>query len=400
MGTQIKRDFDGWCCGTSYGCSNPPRRVSFAILTSAPSVLSPRRAKGETTMTSAVRWLASAAVLAFAVPVLASGSAAAQECRSRGQLDTLYCDDNNDLVADAPTDPRKWKDPATLVFAYTPVEDPAVYQNVFKPFTDYLAQCTGKRVVYYPVQSNTAEIEAMRSGRLHVAGFSTGPTGFAVNLAGAVPFAAKGTEKGPQGYHLLSLVKKDSPYQKLSDLKGKRVAHTAPSSNSGHLAPLVLYPPEGLKPNEDYRPLMSGGHDKSALGVVSGDYDMAGVASDVFERMVTRGTLKLDDFRIIYRSPIFPTSSFAYAHDLKPDLAKKITDCFFAFRFPEPMQKEFNGDDRFFPITYKETWKVVREIAEGSGTPYNKSAYEAEGKREAEAAAKKQQEQQKAAPKP
>ena len=109
---------------------------------------------------------------------------------------------------------------------------------MFKPFTDYLAQCTGKRVVYYPVQSNSAEIEAMRSGRLHVAGFSTGPTGFAVNLAGAVPFAAKGTEKGPHGYHLLSIVKKDSPYQKLSDLKGKRVAHTSPSSNSGNLAPL------------------------------------------------------------------------------------------------------------------------------------------------------------------
>ncbi len=62
------------------------------------------------------------------------------------------------------------------------------------------------------------------------------------------------------------------------------------------------------------------------------------------------------------------------------------------------MQKEFNGDDRFFPITYKETWKVVREIAEASGTPYNKSAYEAEAKREAEAAAKK--EQQQPAPRP
>src|SRR4029077_2747918 len=196
-----------------------------------------------------------------------------------------YCDDNNDLVADAPADPRKWKDPSNLVFAYTPVEDPAVYLNVFRPFTEYLGQCTGKRVIYYPVQSNTAEIEAMRSGRLHVAGFSTGPTGFAVNLAGAVPFAAKGTEAGPQGYHLVSLVKATSPYQKLSDLKGKRVAHTAPSSNSGHLAPLVLYPPEGLKPNENYRPLMSGGHDKSALGVLTCDYDMAGVASDVFELM-------------------------------------------------------------------------------------------------------------------
>ena len=333
--------------------------------------------------------------------LLAGGTVAlAQECKNRGQLDTLYCDENNDLVADVPTDQKKLKDPATIVFAYTPVEDPAVYQNVFKPFTDFLSQCTGKRVVYYPVQSNSAEIEAMRSGRLHVAGFSTGPTGFAVNLAGAVPFAAKGTEKGPHGYHLISLVKAGSPYQKLADLKGKRVAHTSPSSNSGNLAPLVLYPPEGLKPNEDYRPLMSGGHDKSALGVLSGDYDMAGVASDVFERMVTRGTVKLDDYRIIFKSPVFPTSSFAHAHDLKPDLAQKLTACFYTFRFPPEMQKEFNGDDRFAPITYKETWKVVREIAEGSGTPYNKNAYEAEGKREAEALVKKQQEQQKAAPRP
>jgi phosphonate transport system substrate-binding protein len=179
-------------------------------------------------------------------------------------------------------------------------------------------------------------------------------------------------------------------------LKGKRVAHTSPSSNSGHLAPLVLYPPEGLKPNEDYKPLMSGGHDKSALGVASGDYDMAGVASDVFERMITRGTLKADDFRIIFTSPLFPTSSFAHAHDLHPDLSKKIRACFFAFDFPPPMRKEFNGDDRFFPITYKDAWKVVREIAEASGTPYNKAAFEAEAKREAEALAKKQQE----APKP
>ncbi|MCC6775161.1 MAG: phosphate/phosphite/phosphonate ABC transporter substrate-binding protein [Hyphomicrobiales bacterium] len=339
-----------------------------------------------------------AAILISAVCIPVS-LAQAQECKSRGQLDTLYCDENHDLVADTPTDPRKLKDPATIVFAYTPVEDPAVYQNVFRPFTEFLSQCTGKRVVYYPVQSNSAEIEAMRSGRLHVAGFSTGPTGFAVNMAGAIPFAAKGTEKGPQGYHLLSIVRKSSSYQKLSDLKGKRVAHTSPSSNSGHLAPLVLYPPEGLKPNEDYKPLMSGGHDKSALGVLSGDYDMAGVASDVFERMIIRGTLKADDFRVIFTSPLFPTSSFAYAHDLHPDLVRKIRGCFFAFDFPPSMRKEFNGDDRFFPITYKDTWKVVREIAEGSATPYNKAAYEAEAKREADALAKKQQEEQKAAPK-
>jgi phosphonate transport system substrate-binding protein len=337
-------------------------------------------------MRARICWIACASLAATLWVSLTP--AGAQECKNRGQLDTLYCDNDNDLVADVPTDPRKWKDPSTLIFAYTPVEDPAVYLNVYRPFTEYLTKCTGKRVIYYPVQSNSAQIEAMRSGRLHIAGFSTGPTGFAVNLAGAVPFAIKGTEKELQGYHLIALVRASSPFQKLADLKGKRVAHTSPSSNSGNLAPRVLFPPQGLRPDVDYRPLMSGGHDKSALGVVSGDYDMAPVASDVFTRMVTRGTIKREDIRIIYQSPLFPTSSFNHAHDLKPELAAKIKACFFKFRFTPEMIKEFDGNDRFFPINYREHWQVVRDIAEKSGTPFNRAAYDAETRREAEARAK------------
>ncbi len=345
------------------------------------------------------------ATLLCGAALLAVTAAQAQDaCPNRGQLDTLYCDADRDLVADVPKDPAKWRDPSALVWAYTPVEDPAVYANIFKPFTDHLQRCTGKRTVYYPVQSNAAEIEAMRSGRLHFAGFSTGPTGFAVNLAGAVPFAAKGLGSEVRGYNLIAVVKASSPFQKLSDLKDKKVAHASPSSNSGNLAPRVLFPEHGLKADEDYKPLMSGGHDKSILGVGTGDYDMAAVASDVFERMATRGTIKLEDYRIIYRSPVFPTSSFAHAHDLKPELAAKLKECFYSFRFTAEMQKEFNGDDRFLPITYAKDWAVVRDVAEKSGTPYNKAAYDAEAKREADALARRQQQQQQpaapAAPKP
>ena len=145
----------------------------------------------------------------------------------------------------------------------------------------------------------------------------------------------------------------------------------------------MLYPPEGLKPNEDYKPLMSGGTTSPRSALLSGDYDMAGVASDVYERMVTRGTLKGDDFRDHLHQP--GVSDLVVCLRARPSsrLAKKIRACFFAFGFPPSMQKEFNGDDRFFPITYKDTWKLVREIAEASGTPYNKTAFEAEAKRKA-----------------
>jgi len=334
------------------------------------------------------RWLAASAValagLTLALPVFAS-----DVCKSRGELDSMYCDANGDLVADVPADSKKWKNPSTIVFTYTPVEDPAVYENIFKPFTTHLAKCLDKKVVFYQVQSNAAEIEAMRSGRLHVGGFSTGPTAFAVNLAGAIPFAVKGTAKEFQGYNLIVIAKANSPYQKLADLKGKKVAHTSPSSNSGHLAPLSLFPAQGLTPDKDYKIIFSGKHDQSVMGVNSGDYDAAAVASDVFHRMAERGQVKEADFRIIYRSQKFPTSSFAYAHDLDPKLVDRMLGCFYDYRFPPEMQKAFDGADRFFPINYKTTWEVVREVAKGSGQGFDKAAYDKETAREAAEATKK-----------
>ena len=315
--------------------------------------------------------------------LLAAPAFAQDNCPNRGDLDAQFCDANKDLVADTPTDPKKLKNPSTIVFTYTPVEDPAVYAKIFDPFTQYLAQCSGKRVVFFQVQSNAAEIEAMRSGRLHVGGFSTGPTAFAVNIAGAVPFAVKGTEKEFQGYNLIVIVRKESPYQKLADLKGKRVAHTSPSSNSGHMAPMALFPAQGLAPDKDYKILFSGKHDQSVMGVNGGDYDAAAVASDVFERMAARGQVKEGDFRVIYRSPKFPTSSFAIAHDLEPALSKKIVKCFYDYRFPDDMKKAFAGADRFFPVSFKSDWAVVRQVSEAAGQSFNRTQYDKEAAKEA-----------------
>lgn len=313
--------------------------------------------------------------LALLTPLL---GLAQDACANRGDLDNPYCDANKDLVADTPLDPAKQKTPNTLVFTYTPVEDPAVYEKIFKPFTEHLAQCTGKRVVFFQVQSNAAEIEAMRAGRLHVAGFSTGPTAFAVNIAGAVPFAIKGYADRYQGYNLVVIVKKESAFQKLTDLKGKKLAHTSPSSNSGHMAPVALFPKEGLTPDKDYKVIFSGKHDQSVLGVKSGDYDAAAVASDVFERMVHRGEVREDEFRVIYRSAKFPTSSFAYAHDLEPKFRDRMLKCFYDYRFTGEMQKAFDGADRFYPISYQKDYAIVRDVAEAAGEKFNRAAYERE----------------------
>ena len=46
------------------------------------------------------------------------------------QLDPRFTDADGDMLADIPEDSAQWVDPSTLIFAYTPVEDPAVYVEV------------------------------------------------------------------------------------------------------------------------------------------------------------------------------------------------------------------------------------------------------------------------------
>src|SRR5581483_4456275 len=190
----------------------------------------------------------------------------AQDC-PRGDLDKAYCDGDGDLVADSPGDPKQLVNPRTLVFSYTPVEDPALYQKVWNGFIKHMEKVTGKKVVFFPVQSNAAQVEAMRAGRLHVAGVNTGGNPIAVNCAGFVPFAMMASDDGRFGYEMEIIVRADSPIKAVADLKGRKVAFTSPTSNSGYKAPIAILKTEfNLEAKRDFVPVVSGKHDNSVLG--------------------------------------------------------------------------------------------------------------------------------------
>jgi len=306
-----------------------------------------------------------------AMTVIGTGLAVAQDC-PRGDLDKAYCDRNGDLVADTPTDPKQLINPSTLIFAYTPVEDPALYSKVWDGFIKHAEKVTGKKVVFFPVQSNAAEIEAMRSGRLHIAGVSTWPTPIAVNCAGYVPFAIMGTQGGTFGYEMEIIVPADSPIKTPADLKGKKVAFTAPTSNSGFKAPSAILESEfNLKAERDFTPVFSGKHDNSVLGVANKDYDAAAIANEVMFRMFERKVVDKAKIRTVYKSETFPTTSYGIAHNLDPALAAKIKDAFFTFPWEgSALKAEFKTEDRFVPITYQKDWSVIRKIDAATGVKY------------------------------
>jgi len=316
--------------------------------------------------------------LALAATCFIGTSAMAAECMNRGDLDSRYCDDDRDLVADTPTDAANWLDPDTLIFSYTPVEDPSVYENVFTEFMSYLAEKTGKKVKWYGAESYAAQVEAMRSGRLHVAGISTGPTAFGVNLAGYVPFSIMSGTKG-FGYKLQLITHESSDIKAITDLKGRKVAHVTPSSNSGNQAPRALFTELGIEPDKDYEVTYSGKHDNSIMGVANKDYDAAPIASSVLDRMAQKGVVNKDDLRIIWESDPFPTTSYGYVHNLHPDLARRVVYAFLSFDWTgTALAKEFeaNGFNTFMPISYGDHWSVIRTIQKHNGIKYTTEALE------------------------
>lgn len=292
-----------------------------------------------------------------------------------GAMDPRYTDANGDLTADPPADAKDWLDPDVLIFAYTPVEDPAVYAKVWEGFLAHLEEKTGKRVQFFPVQSNAAQIEAMRAGRLHVAGFNTGSNPLAVNCAGFVPFAMMASADGSYGYEMEIITYPGSGIDTVEDIKGKKLAFTAPTSNSGYKAPSAMLKAEyGLEAEKDFEPVFSGKHDNSIIGVANKDYPAAAVANSVLQRMVARDVVQPEQLVSLYTSQTFPITGYGLVYNLKPELAESIRDAFFSFPWEgSALAAEFekSGEARFIPIDYKTHWEVVRQIDAAMGGSYD-----------------------------
>ena len=307
--------------------------------------------------------------------VAAIAFAVAPVAHAEFKLDSHYQDADGDLVADIPTDTAQLVDPDTLIFAYTPVEDPAVYAEAWADFLSHLEEVTGKRVQFFPVQSNAAQIEAMRAGRLHIAGFNTGSNPIAVACAGFRPFAMMAAKDGSFGYEMEIISYPGSGIDSVEGIRGKEMAFTSETSNSGYKAPSALLASEfGMTAGEDYQPVFSGKHDNSILGVANKDYAAAAIANSVKTRMIERNVVQSDQFVTLYTSQTFPTTGYGTAYNLTPELQEKIRQAFLDFDWEgSSLAEEFSksGEEQFIPISFKDNWAVIRQIDEATGVSYD-----------------------------
>lgn len=268
-----------------------------------------------------------------------------------------------------------WKTKVSVVgFSSVSTENQAATQARFKDVAAAFKQKTGVEMRIFTASDYAGTIQALTGGQIHMA--QMGGSGYAsawIDSNGMVePLVVNQEIDGQLGYHSILIVKSDSPYKSLADLKGKSLAWADPNSTSGYLIPLVTLRAAGIEPAKHFgKTLFSGGHEQSVLGVINGQFDSSftwsskGHTSGQIRAMVDRGILKMDQFRVIWESPQIPNPLIVVRKDMPEDMKRELRQFWVDLIKTHPAVAEAAARGKtsgFLPATH-EMYKPVLEAA-------------------------------------
>jgi len=227
-------------------------------------------------------------------------------------------------------------DPEIITIGVIPFEEIQLTAEKFKGVVASIEKATGKKVEWFFPTSYASLIESQRRGFIHIGYY--GPESYikaADTSGGKVEAFAQAVWGGgdyrtrDDGYRSFIIVKADSPYKTIDDLKGKTLALVNASSTSGNLIPRVeLGKQLNKKINNHFGSVFyAGSHTASALAVLQGRADAAAVADVTLDWAVDKKEFDAKTFRVIWTSSKLPLDPFAWRKDLlSADLQKKILD--------------------------------------------------------------------------
>lgn len=231
----------------------------------------------------------------------------------------------------------QWQKKYTVVkYGVIPVETQTSTTRTMDGFLKHAEKVTGVKWELYQATDYSGVMNALIAGQINLAwlsGFSYCQT-FADSKGGVEPLVAAAAVDGSMGYNAVVVVKTDSPYKTIDDLKGKIVARTDPLSGSGYLIPTAAFRAMGKPVDEYFKSPLSGGHVQSVLGVLKGTYDAAftwtskGDGFGNIRQMMNQGLLKREDIRIIWTSDPLPSPPVVIRKDVPADMRADMLKLF------------------------------------------------------------------------
>ena len=259
-----------------------------------------------------------------------------------------------------------------LTFAVVPAENASGVSDRYAPFMEYLSQQLGVPVKLRIANDYAAVIEGQRAGNIQIAFY--GPASYSTAYMTGVktePFVTTRNNDGTVGYYSVIYVKSDSPYKDIKDLKGKTIGFVDPNSTSGYNAPRFYLHKAGIEADSFFgKSIITGSHENGVIALDKGTIDSTADwwNSDTdsnLTRMVNKGMVKKDDFRVIFKSGLLAGSPYAYLSDLPADLKQAIVKAFVdaPTKDKAAFDRLSDGKDKeFVPVTHKDYESTVEMI--------------------------------------
>ena len=199
-------------------------------------------------------------------------------------------------------------------------------------FLAYMERTLRVKLRMHNATDYAGTVEGLKARKLEFARF--GPASYAqawlVTGGKVEPLAVQTDSDGFAGYHAIIVVRTDSTYQRVEDLKSKSLAFADPNSTSGYVAPNYFLKEAGFDPGKHFgRTGFAGSHENGVVAVINGTYDAAATwwtneERGNVQRMEQKGMIPKGQVRYVWKSPKLPESPWAIHTDLPPDLRRDV----------------------------------------------------------------------------
>ncbi|MEI8257211.1 MAG: phosphonate ABC transporter, permease protein PhnE [Deltaproteobacteria bacterium] len=170
--------------------------------------------------------------------------------------------------------------PDEVILGFNPAENAQGLQTSANDLARLVADRIHMPVRAYVSLDYTALVESMRSGQVHFGWLTPAPLVLAEQLF-HVQILLTQVRRGSPTYYGAIIVRENSPFRRIEDLRGHTIAWVDPQSTSGYVIPRYLLIERGIDPQHFFRQqIFAGGHDAAAIAVQSGQVDAAAVWAD------------------------------------------------------------------------------------------------------------------------